>query len=265
LASLDGDRVAAWVKNNSHRPTRTRLAHRLLRAFLNWCAEHETYRELADAKAATSRKARDRLGKPRAKSDALQSNQLAAWFAAVKSEPNAVVSAFLQSLLISGARPEEWMRLRWSDVDFRWSRVRLLDKVDGERVIPLTRYAASLLGDLPRRNEWVFSSPSGASGRLRDPRHNHKRALAKVGLPPLTLHGLRRSFGSLAEWVECPAGVVATIQGHKPSATAEKHYRVRQPDFLMLWHQRIEDWMLENAGARVADPLPRPRLAVVAA
>ena len=37
----------------------------------------------------------------------------------------------------------------------------------------------------------------------------------------LTLHGLRRSFKSLSEWVEVPVGVVAQIMGHKPSATAE--------------------------------------------
>lgn len=43
------------------------------------------------------------------------------------------------------------------------------------------------------------------------------------GLPALTLHGLRRSFGTLAEWVECPAGISTQIMGHKPTAIAEKH------------------------------------------
>jgi integrase len=47
--------------------------------------------------------------------------------------------------------------------------------------------------------------------------------LIAAGLPDLTLNGLRRSFGTLSEWLECPAGVVAQIMGHKPSAIAEKH------------------------------------------
>lgn len=64
----------------------------------------------------------------------------------------------------------------------------------------------------------------------------------------LSLHGLRRSFGTLAEWVECPVGVVAQIQGHKPSATAEKHYRRRPLDLLLMWHTKIEAWILEQAG-----------------
>jgi hypothetical protein len=43
-------------------------------------------------------------------------------------------------------------------------------------------------------------------------------------------------------------GVVAQIMGHKPSATAEKHYRERPLDLLRMWHSRIEAWILEQAG-----------------
>ena len=69
-----------------------------------------------------------------------------------------------------------------------------------------------------------------------------------AGIPYLTLHGLRRSFGALSEWVEVPVGIAAQIQGHKPSATAEKHYRKRPIDLLRMWHVKIEKWMLEQAG-----------------
>jgi intergrase/recombinase len=59
---------------------------------------------------------------------------------------------------------------------------------------------------------------------------------------------LRRSFGTLSEWVEVPVGVVAQIQGHAPSALAEKHYRRRPLDLLRVWHTKIEAWILEQAG-----------------
>jgi integrase len=126
------------------------------------------------------------------------------------------------------------------DVDFQWKSLTIGDKVQGNRTIPLTPYVASLLAALPRRNEWVFSSPAAASGRLQEPRIMHNKALIAAGLPNVTIHGLRRSFGTLAEWVECPAGVSAQIMGHKPSATAEKHYRVRPLDLLRMWHTKIE-------------------------
>ncbi len=61
------------------------------------------------------------------------------------------------------------------------------------------------------------------------------------------MHGLRRSFGTLAEWVECPAGIAAQLMGHKPSAIAEKHYRKRPIDLLRVWHTKIETWILEQA------------------
>ena len=102
------------------------------------------------------------------------------------------------------------------------------------------------------------------SGRIQDPRDAHNRALAIAGLPALTLHGLRRSFGTLSEWVECPVGVVAQIQGHKPSATAEKHYRRRPLDLLRMWHIRIENFILTEAGLEQTAGNDKPGLRIVA-
>ena len=48
--------------------------------------------------------------------------------------------------------------------------------------------------------------------------------------------------------MELPAGIVAQIMGHKPSATAEKHYRRRPLDLLHMWHTKLEAWILEQAG-----------------
>lgn len=70
-----------------------------------------------------------------------------------------------------------------------------------------------------------------------------------TGLEGLTLHNLRRSFKSLTEWLEIPAGMVAQIMGHKPSASAEKHYTVHPLDLRRLHYERIEAWILEQAGS----------------
>jgi integrase len=151
---------------------------------------------------------------------------------------------------LTGARREEMAGLRWEDVDFQWRSLHVADKVETEtgRIIPLTPYLASLLAALPRRNEWVFSSPSAADGKLAEPRIAHNKALAAAGLPHVTIHGLRRSFGTLCEWVEMPSGISAQIMGHAPSALAEKHYRRRPLDLLRVWHDKIEAWVLEQAG-----------------
>lgn len=90
---------------------------------------------------------------------------------------NPVISAYLQGLLLTGARRNELAALRWADVDFKWKSLTIRDKVEGERVFPLTPYLESLIAALPRRkltprqlgetadkaqkdvpNEYVFSS-----------------------------------------------------------------------------------------------------------
>jgi integrase len=87
--------------------------------------------------------------------------------------------------------------------------------------------------------------------------------LDKAGLEHVTLHGLRRTFASLAEWVEMPVGVVAQIMGHAPNATAEKHYKSRPLELLAIWHGKYEAWILEQAGIEFAQSEQSQGLRVV--
>ncbi len=250
LSTLDDTAVSAWLAEEVEKgPTQAEQAFRILRTFINWCAEQSTYRDVVHADACKSKSMLEQIPKVKPKDDCLQREQLKSWFDAVK-RLSPVPSVYLQTLLLVGARREEWAALKWADVDFQWHGLAIHDKVEGERTIPLTPYVAALLSSLPRRNAWVFSSVTGKTGRLTEPRNAHVKALTTAGLPHVTLHGLRRSFGTLAEWVEAPVGVVAQIMGHKPSALAEKHYRRRPLDLLRMWHTRIEAWILEEASIK---------------
>lgn len=250
LRDLTAPVIEAWAAREAQtRPTAARLAWRLLKAFLGWCAEQPEYAPvLPSVNPAKTKKSREALGKPKAKDDSLLKEQLPAWFAAVRSIGNPTVAAYLQTLLLTGARPGEVLAMRWDDLNTQWRGLTIRDKVEGERVIPLTPYVHNLLAALPRRNEFVFASSRNENTPLTEPNHAHDKACKVAAIDGLTLHGLRRSFGSLSEWLEVPAGVVAQIQGHKPSATAEKHYRVRPLDLQRVHHERIEAWILEQAG-----------------
>ena len=272
MAQIDAAKVAAWLaEETAKRPTHAAMAFRLLRGFLNWCADQPEYADQAHPDVCTARKVRAEVPRKRVKDDCLQREQLKPWFEKVRAIHNPVIAAYLQTAVLTGARREELAGLRWEDVDFQWKTLRIADKVEGERTIPLTPYVAGLLRDLKARNDapkgpkkprrkaeevrpewkpspWVFASPTAESGRLQEPRIQHKAACAAAGIEGLTIHGLRRSFGTLSEWVEVPAGVVAQLQGHKPSATAEKHYRRRPIDLLRVWHTKIEAWILTEAG-----------------
>ncbi len=266
LRELSPEVVERWAaKEAQHRQASARLAWVLLKVFLGWCAEHPKFRlALPNASTvATGRRVRELLGKPKAKTDALLREQLPVWFEAV-GQLNATASAYLKVLLLTGARPGEVLGLKWADVDSRWRGLTIRDKVEGERVIPLTPYVAHLLASLPRRGAHVFESTEKPGQPIAPPRQALARACAVAGIAPaLTLHGLRRSFKTLTEWLEVPVGVVAQLQGHKPSATAEKHYTVRPLDMLRLHHERIEAWMLEQAGVQFEAPSESVRLRVV--
>ena len=148
-----------------------------------------------------------------------------------------------------GARREELANQRWVDVDFRWNSLKLNDKVEEFRTVPLTPYVSLLLTELKHQNEtlpyvrrlrtlaaraeewqpstWVFRSDRSASGRITDSSGAHRAACAVAGLE-LTLHGLRRSFATLSEWTETPAGISAQIQGPAPQGVREQSY-IRRP------------------------------------
>lgn len=270
LIELTSETLATWLTLESKtRGTSAALSYRLLRAFIRWVNGKKLYLGLIDADAYSAQDVRKAIKKGAVKDDCLQREQLPAWFDAVIKIDNPVISAYLQSLLLTGARRNELLGLRWDDVDFNWLSLSIRDKMEGKRTIPLTPYVASLLMNLKGINEtptnirklsasknkdeqwlpspWVFSSKTSCSGKLAEPRIAHIKAVSTAGLPHLTIHGLRRSFGTLCEWVEVPVGISAQIMGHKPSAIAEKHYRRRPIDLLRSWHEKIEDWILEQA------------------
>lgn len=60
-----------------------------------------------------------------------------------------------------------------------------------------------------------------------------------------------------------PAGVVAQIMGHKPSATAEKHYIDLPLELLAVWHEKYEAWILEQADIKKPQKDAKPGLRVI--
>src|SRR5690606_8923635 len=111
----------------------------------------------------------------------------------------------------------------------------------------LTPYVAHLLESIkpvpvhalrgttaPKPSPWVFPANS-RTGHIAAPTAAHNRALQAAGLPPLSLHDLRRSYATLSEWTQAPAGVAAQIQGHRASALRERHYIRRPVDLLRVW------------------------------
>jgi integrase len=127
LADLTTERVEGWARDEAKiRPSSARLAWRLLKAFMNWCASHKTYSSLVTTNPTKSARARESLGKEKRRHDVLQREMLKSWFSAVRKIGNPVIAAYLQVLLLTGARREELAALKWADVNFQWGSIKLI-------------------------------------------------------------------------------------------------------------------------------------------
>lgn len=249
LSELSSDVLKEWLNTeNSIRPTSAALSFRLVRACLNWAEEQSLYSGLLPDKSIHTKQVKQSVTPTKAKKDCLQKEQLNAFFRAVLDLPNPYISACLLITLITGARRNEIATLRWEDVDLKWNTLHINDKIDDEgRTIPLTPYVKELITNLPKHNEYVFYSEKSSTGYIVEPTKSLKLAASNAGIEHLSIHGLRRSFKTLSEWVSLPSGIVAQIAGHKPSGTEEKHYTVRPIDLLRKWHIEYENWILEQA------------------
>ena len=153
LSNITREAVADWIRKEvPKRPTWTRMAFSLLRAFITWANDHKTYKELVQTDACS----RQELPKQNSKNDCLQKEQLIDWFKGIKKINNQIINSYLQILLLTGARREELASLKWTDVDLKWKILLIKDKVEGTRQIPITPYVGLLLAAIPRGKEYVF-------------------------------------------------------------------------------------------------------------
>ena len=249
LAGVNEDTLKSWYDREAltgkHQAARALM---MFRGFLRWCAARPEYRELTDREAGKAAAIVESLPSSTRRTDALEAAQVLGWWAGVEQLSNRTASAYLRALLLTGARREELAALTWANVDFQWRKLTIADKVETTRTIPLSPYMAQMLATLPRLGSYVFAS-TGKAGRITDTRSSHAQALKHAGINHLTVHGLRRSFSLLGEAAGAPAGAIAQVMGHKPSATAEG-YRPRSIDALRPFLEQIEAHILNLAGVQ---------------
>lgn len=264
LADVNEDALKSWFDSESlkgkHQATRALM---MFRGFLRWCAARSEYRSLIDRDAGRAAAIVEALPSNTRRTDALEAAQVPGWWAGVEQLSNRTASVYLRALLLTGARREELAALTWANVDFQWRKLTLADKVEDTRTIPLTPYLAQILASLPRVGLFVFASSSKA-GRITDARASHAQALKHASIDHLTVHGLRRSFSLLGEAAGAPAGAIAQVMGHKPSATAEG-YRPRSIDALRPFLRQIEAHILKLAGVKFDEEAEPGKLQLVAA
>lgn len=150
-----------------------------------------------------------------------------------------------------GLRREEICGLRWSNVDFKGRRIHIcearaeagstvLQKETKNRSSIRTLYLTDeirevLLREQERQNTLYAAlgqEPCGfvivnAKGRPQSPNvvtSSFRRFLSGTGLPPITLHGLRHTFATLASAQGAPLFEIGKAMGHSTPSTTGKIY-----------------------------------------
>ncbi len=254
LIDVNADAIRDWFITESNRsPVQAVRALAMLAGFLRWCSTKRELREYVNRDAARAAELADLLPAKVRRTDALELDQLKPWFAGTDKLRNPAARAYLQALVLTGARREELAALKWSDLDFTWKKITVADKVGDQRTIPLTPYLSALLGSLPRAmldaetpNPFVFAA-EGKTHHIAEPRAPHAVVLADAAIPHVSIHGLRRTFSLAGEAAGAPAGAIAQVMGHRPSAVAEG-YRPRSIDALRPYLAMIETFILNRAG-----------------
>lgn len=265
LSQVNEDTLKAWhdreAKDGAHQAARALM---MFRGFLRWASSKPEYRAMTDRDAGRAAAILDTLPSTKAtkRTDCLEDAQLPGWFAGADTLGNRTAATYLKALLLAGSRREEMAGLRWADVDFRWNRLTLADKMNTTRIIPLSPYLAQLLATMPRTNDFVFAAKS-ASGHIEEPRASFAKVNQHAGVTKLTIHGLRRSFSLLGESAGAPAGAIAQIMGHSPDSIAES-YRPRSVDALRPYLALIESHILQQAGVTFDAAVEPGKLRVVA-
>ena len=141
-------------------------------------------------------------------------------------------AAAVRLIALTGLRRGEACALRWSEIDFSGSCLRLEATKTGRSTRPIGKAARNLLQSLPQvSDEWVFPNRNG-TGRA-DLKASIAWLFNAAGLRDARSHDLRRTFGSVAADQGYSDATIAELLGHSPRGVTQRHY-IRRPDAALV-------------------------------
>ena len=134
----------------------------------------------------------------------------------------------LMFLLLTGARLNEILKLKWSYVDMERGLLLLPDSKTGKKAVTLNSASAAILDELrtkadeKKNGEYVFYGVDSAI-----PRSDLKKPWAAIteltGLDGLRIHDLRHSFASVGAVAGLGLPIVGKLLGHTQASTTQRY------------------------------------------
>ena len=130
----------------------------------------------------------------------------------------------IKVLLNTGMRWGELQNLEWEDVDWNEKVLHIRIKEDwspkgGERKIPMNDTVRTILGNVPKKINWVFTTKTGSQVRQQGTWTAFKLACRRAGIENATLHTLRHTFASHLIMAGVDLATVSKLLGHKDIST----------------------------------------------
>ncbi|QBO35542.1 site-specific integrase [Periweissella cryptocerci] len=158
---------------------------------------------------------------------------------------NHKIYIFFRLLIFTGMRKGELMALRWSDIDFDRQEVKISKTVSRDssgiqvitspktekanRIVVLDRETCRILREYrkvikPRVNDLIVPNTEGKPLCMTKGDKWLKHIIAKYGLIPMTMHGFRHTFASLAKDAGLDELQVQYQLGHVDVKTTLQYY-----------------------------------------
>ncbi len=192
-----------------------------------------------------------------AKERTLSPEELLALGAALASRASALPGpvAALRLIALTGLRREEACGLRWAEIDWAGSCLRLERTKTGRSVRPLGSAALKLLKAIPKASdEWVFPNNSNHASA------DFKKAIGTIfdaaGLQDARSHDLRRTFASIAADEGYSDSTIADLLGHSRRGVTARHY-IRRPDAALVTAADCVSSRIARALAGASDGLSK--------
>ena len=254
LVDIDSDMVMARYKKvvGDSGTAQGGVSMRFLRSLMNFAKATYGGVVLPENPVATLTAKRAWL-RNNARTDHLRNHEIKPFVEALRALGNPTMGAYLEFILLTGARRSEAAMLKWKDVDRKAKVLTFKDtKNHTDRIMPITPRVAEMLDALKqqRMGDYVFATV-GRDGKptyITEPR----KAIAKANAAAectVTVHGLRRTFATVIESLDCPAYPLKALLGHSmKSDVTTAHYTQISVERVRPWAEKYEEFILKLVG-----------------
>ena len=250
IANIDSGMVMARYKKiiENSGAAQASVAMRFLRSIINFAKASYEGLAIPENPVATL-SARKAWKKSPARKDHLHQHQIKAFVCALRTLSNPILGAYLEFVLLTGTRLNEAAQLRWSDIDSKTEELTFNDTKNGTaRRMPITPRLTELIELLKKYHmgDYVF----GTTGRNGKPTHisSPYKALAKANAAAesaVTVHGLRRTYATILESLDCPPYPLKALLGHSMGGdVTTEHYTQITVARIRPWAERYEALIL---------------------